>query len=286
MNSKDKVIQLIFDYFGGEETILIPFDENIDDENVDTFEELKKKWESLKWGFHGNVIVKLINLKPDPKVPGPSDEEEDAIETLKDINFDETHRCTEFDIWCFKSLMIDPEHYNRPFEKNPNGDLFSSRFAVECMEGSVYSKDFAFFECCSCGRTICQQDPSNGWYSQYRDIEDGQICLKCFEEDQSKNGVDIDEVIRTQRLKGMFFNKSELEEKKFKLLDGWDSVQIGMGRVSSTDPSSVFERLAEERDAGTFKNKIVIINYESMAIGGLGGYISIYVKRKRKPKKS
>lgn len=270
MNSKNKVLKLIISYFGGDDVVYLPVEENIDDENVDTFKELKEKWEKVKWGYHGTAEVKLI------KVP------KKVLDTVKD--FDNTTRCTELDIWCFTDLMHDPELYSRPFDKNPQGSLFSCNFAIDCMKGEVYSKDFAYFECADCNRTICEQNPSNGWHVQYRHVDGDcgdRICLKCYEEQQFKEGVDIDDVIRKQQLPGMFFNTSDLEREGFEVVEGWDSVEVGMGRITSTEPSGVFKRLADARDQGVFKDKIVIINYESMAIGGLGGYFSIYVKPKQ-----
>lgn len=263
---KNQLIKLTIDYFGGEDTIYLPLQENLDEESLETFEELKAKWEGKKWGYHGNAFVELVDNHP---------------ENLN-LDFNETTKCSKFDIWCFTSEMIDPELYSRPFDKNPDGDLYSCHFAVDCVKGDVYSKDFAYFECEECNRTICQQNPSNGWHIQYRHTDGGMICLQCYEKDQFENGVDIDEIIKGQRLDGMFFNDSELKENGFVKLENLDGRSIGMGRVSTHSVSGFFYDLQAEKDKGTFDDKIVIISYEDMAIGGLGGSVSIWVKTKSK----
>jgi hypothetical protein len=285
------VIKLSVGYMGDDDVIYLPLEDNLDNENVETFEELKQKWEKLKWGYYGKASVDLISLEVAESLPslfvnmvigGATPEQTAAIETLKTVDLTNTSKCSEFDIWCFTDLMIDPEFYSRPFDKNPESGLYSCQFAVDCMKGDVYSKDFRYFECDQCNRTICEQNPSNGWHVQYRFIGDvEQVCLKCYEEQMFSEGVDLDDVIENKTLEGMFFNTKDLENNGFEVVEQFDHCVIGSGRFGGyIKPEHLFDRLKQAKEDGLFNDKIVIINYEDMAIGGFGGTVSVWMKNK------
>jgi hypothetical protein len=241
--------------------VFVPLEENFDaeflgesEEPQKMFEMLKEKWEALKWGYYGDVeLLEIVDI---------SDKVKDPSKTVKDDEFD--------DLWIYEELAIDPEFYSRPFDKNPSDLKFVSWYAVDCYKGSVYSKDFAYYDCEGCNRTVCGQNPSNGWHSQIH-IHDGWVeCNKCYEERVLNEGINED--FDGSNIPGQFFDNSDIEENGWELVE--ESVLAGSGRSGYKDPNSVIGKIQTLIDGG---NK-VLVNYESMAIGGLGGYVSIYKK--------
>lgn len=196
---------------------------------------------------------------------------------IKDIpglsNPEDTVRCDElYDIYIFKDLAYSPEIYSRPFDNSPDEVYFCCSFAADCFLGNVYSKDFSYETCYECGRTICTQNPSNGWHVQGHYDESGWICNKCKEEIYLEYGINDD--FDGETIPGQFFNYQDIEAA------GWeqvaDNVGVGMGRSSNYPVQPVIDTIRSYIDAGN----LVLVNYESMAIGGLGGYVSIYIKDK------
>lgn len=281
----------------GEDEIIIPLEDNLDAEGIyddeeDRFEILKSKWTEKDFSY-GNVkaqdmqLVDVYTQKEaddillafDSQVKIPLDEEFLPARPEPLVRGDDMTKCTEFDIWCFTEDMIDPRFYSSPFSCSSDGNLYSCWIAVECDKGTVYSKDFAYFDCEDCNRTICEQDLRNGWHTQYRMVNDcTQICLSCFEKDQLENGCDVEEVINDKTIPGMFFNMSELVAKGFSPHPSFDFVLVGSGRSGYSSPDNFFEKLQAHKDF--FEDKITIINYDDMAIGGLGGYVTVYTKDK------
>lgn len=237
--------------------VVVPLFDNLDDNNIyddvpilDAFNQLKEKWEGAKWGYYGDVKnMRLIEA---------------------DLGYSKVDKCSEFDIWMFEELAVESDLYDRPFDLNPNSDKFVSWFARKCMIGNVYSKDFMYYYCYSCNRHVCGQNPSNGWMSQVH-IGDGYVeCNKCYEERVLRDGINDD--FDGDNIPGQFFNYSDVEEA------GWEEVETGLlagsGRRGYADPSSVTGKIQKLIDEGWR----VLVNYEDMAIGGLGGYVSLYKK--------
>ena len=108
------------------------------------------------------------------------------------------------------------------------------------------------------------------------------MCLKCFQDEVLENGVDLNHAVKNQTLSGMSFCKSDLEAHGFEIVDGWDDVGIGMGYVGNYDIDTFFKRLDNTRKI-YLRDKIVVIDYGSMAIGGLGGYITLWAKDRPVP---
>lgn len=240
---------------------IVPLFENLDEEGIyeyefpnvnDAFNKLKLKWCSQKWGYYGHASdMELIK----PRLH--------SWATVRDSEFWELH--------IFKELALTPEIWSRPFDETPEENYFVNHFAADCYRGIIYSKDFAYFYCDDCGRTICQQNPSNGWMSQMHVIDGiGTICNKCYEEGALVNG--INDEFDGESIPGQFFNESEILEA------GWEKVEdyvlAGSGHTGYKDPKYAIGLIQKWIDAG----KKVLVNYESMAIGGLGGYISIFIK--------
>jgi hypothetical protein len=233
------------------ETIQVPLVENCREEDK-PFRELKERWESASWGFEGEV-KNLRIVTADVKEPT------------------KTRRCDEFwDLWLYDEKALKSDFYARPFDENPEDLWFSSIYAIECHKGTVYSKDFAYFDCESCGRTICGQNPSNGWHVQGHMHDGWWECNRCYEERVLENGINDD--FDGDTIPGQFFDTNEILEA------GWQENELdllaGSGYRGYRDPQYVIDKIQDLIDNG-YK---VLVNYESMAIGGLGGYVSIYTK--------
>lgn len=115
--------------------------------------------------------------------------------TTIELSSDATVECEETELTLFQALSVEKEAYSTPWSANPQTLHFGHWHWMDCYMGQVYSKDFAYFDCVECNRTICQQDPSCGWTTQYRDPHyldessgrlvcsdgEGYICTKCVE---------------------------------------------------------------------------------------------------------
>jgi len=128
--------------------------------------------------------------------------------------------------------------------------------------------DFRYFLCDGCYRMVCAQNPRNGWHSQVRYLDDGETsyCLRCYEEHILENGIDREE-LENGKLPGMFFSNDNHEA-----LDAGYRVEIYNQKVG--DPKPIIDKALELIDSG----HEVIIGYESMAIGGLEGYVTLFSK--------
>jgi hypothetical protein len=236
--------------------IYLPLQENLDRLGVDTFEELKEKWESQKWNYHTSAEVGT---------------EERDIETPED-----TVTCDEWDIILFSSEAVLRDLWLRPFDNSPVQHCFASYEAEQGYLGGEYSKDFAYFDCDGCGRTICEQNPSNGWMVQFKLVNECELeCNKCAQERLLQDGVDLEKILDEKKMYDtLFMNTSDLEEA------GWTVTNIqgalfGSGRSGSSDGASIFTELQRIKDDG---NK-AFIEMDSMAIGGMGGYVTIWEKQ-------
>lgn len=248
-------------HYENEDECTVPLFENLDEEGIyeddypdinDAFDKLKLKWYAQKWGYKGQVSdMELTKIRLH------------SWEAVRDSEF--------LDLYIFKELALKPDFYSRPFDESPEENYFVNWFAADCYKGTIYSKDFAYFECEDCGRTICQQNPSNGWMSQMHIINDSyQVCNKCYEETTLING--INDEFDGSNIPGQFYNESDIIEAGWEKAE--DSILAGSGYSEYADPKNATNIIQKWIDAG----KKVLVNYEHMAIGGLGGYISIYIK--------
>lgn len=242
-----------------DETIILPFAENAEEWDdlpvLKAFSKLKEKWENEKWDYYNKAYdIHLIEVS-DEDVKDP----DDIVE------------CDEFwGIKAYRELAVESDLYHTPFDENPENAYYSSQFAYDCMYGHKYSKDFAYFHCDECARDICEQ---KGWHIQYHLIDDSwQMCNKCFEEISLENG--INEYFNGDTIVGQFYEYADIENNGWELVE--DGVLVGSGYTGYADPNKALNLIQELID----DDKLVLINYESMAIGGMGGYIDIYKKEK------
>jgi hypothetical protein len=168
------------------------------------------------------------------------------------------------------------ELYDTPWEDQPKLVFFHSD---ECEEAYIHADSFGYRDCESCGRTICQQHPGNGWQWQFREHEDlGETCLKCYQDEILENGQprsDFESVPHQPAGKikgGMFFSWGNTEPKEagFEEVDGFDNYFV----QDRTHAVLYNERALQLIDAG----RRVLTGFERMAIGGLEGYITLMVK--------
>lgn len=255
-NSK-LAIQMIISYEGDDQELILPLFENLESHDIyrkdhpdllKAFNVLKKNWEGTKWGYEADVSdMKLI-------------------ETFAD----ETCMDAEFDVYMFTERAIHSELYDRPFENEPNDMKFCCNFSYDCMIGRVYSKDFDYEHCQDCERTICLQNPSNGWMVQGHQNDAGWECNKCYEERTMPDG--INDEFNGSQIPGQFYNDEDIIE------NGWtkihDNILVASGYSGYNDPKHAIGMISDLIEAGDK----VLVNHEAMAIGGLGGYISIYTK--------
>jgi transcription elongation factor Elf1 len=130
--------------------------------------------------------------------------------------------------------------------------------------------DFRYFHCEVCGRLIISQCPYNGWRSYVKESNRGEeICVACYQKQVLENGNDI-EVFKRGQVPGDFFNSSELSSYNWNLVQGFEGLHI-TGKDSA---KRLCDKARELADKG-FK---VLVDYDSMGIGGGEGYCSLYYK--------
>jgi len=162
-------------------------------------------------------------------------------------------------------------HFDSPFDEKGTDHYYCSEECREYAEGSD-GYDFAYRNCESCDRYICERCPSNGWHEYFRYSEEhGQECLKCYEERILDNGIDA-ESFTQGKIKGMFFSfgNPELAEKGYQPVPGFTDYFI-------RGSASVKEYCTKALELIGNKN-MVITGYESMGLGGGEGTVSMYSK--------
>ena len=203
-----------------------------------------------------------------------------SLDMVDITNPDDTVRCEETNIWLFKEKAIIQDLYARPHDNIPDTYYFLNELARDGYMGEIYSKDFSYFYCEGCNRYICQQNPSNGWMIQYTwlgDDDSEMVCNRCYEEHSLENGMDIEKCLRTRTIPGLFMNGRELEEAGWKTVLGFEDYLLGMGRSGSSGDYELNKLLDAIEDIDNNNGKM-FIEYNDMAIGGLGGYITLWMK--------
>lgn len=165
-------------------------------------------------------------------------------------------------IWCH-----DSERRPVPYDVAP-----SCMGAIE----SGHLTDFHYFMCDACYRTVIVRCPRNGWHSYARIINEcEQWCLACVEDTLRAEGIagfpaELEELFESGRLFGMFFNDGDLEG------DGWAAT--GYRTFVNNEESAIALATKVRRLHG--EGRLVIIGYESLAIGGSEGYVTLFSKER------
>lgn len=278
-----------------DDKVYLPLEANLDRGNFDSFIDLKNKWESQKWGCYHKISVSLgatyTNLEAkEIKRQGVLFPELVSVEPLTiQINDPEsTVICDETDVVCFAELAIANQWYYTPYDEKPHDFYFMSCWAADCYKGSEYSKDYGYKTCPCCGRTICEQNPDNGWVGQFRSDPQSdpdndwadEICSQCFEEEMFESGVNIDKMLETQHITGSWYSSGELEDAGFEKSEDIDDYLVGSGMNANNPEQNFFNKIRRMKESGDFNNKIVLFEYGSVAMGGFGGYVTMWYKNK------
>ena len=169
---------------------------------------------------------------------------------------------------------VTRELYDTPWEDEPKLRFFHSG---ECEEAYTRSGSFDYVDCEGCGRTICEQNPANGWHVQFRNHADiGYVCLKCYETEILENGQPRSDFTGSRINGGMFFSGDNREPLRagFEYVDGFRDYFVNGARTAQ-----YFNEQALELIDSNFK---VVTGYERLASGGLEGYVSMFAKAPRK----
>lgn len=160
------------------------------------------------------------------------------------------------------------EVYDSPFDTEPSTVAVCGEACDEVFWTTDY--DFAYWECDECQRLVCQRNPSNGWHEHFRFTEDGdQICLLCYQDAILANGHPRAAFERGS-IPGMFFSGDDREP----LGAGYEKATTEF--IRGGDAAQAFcEQALRYIDDGYQ----VVVGYESMAIGGLEGTVSLFVKK-------
>jgi hypothetical protein len=159
--------------------------------------------------------------------------------------------------------------YETPWQDEPTAKYFCSD---DCGDTYMYEEPFAYFWCDECDREICEQNPQNGWHIQYREYDGRTVCLRCYQELILENGVEREKLEEGQ-IPGMFFDWGNREALK----EGYREVPGFTGFfVNSQEKVDDFRNKALEFMDRGYR---VVIGYESLAIDGSEGYVTLMAKR-------
>jgi hypothetical protein len=149
-------------------------------------------------------------------------------------------------------------------------------YSISC-EQALYDEhwsDFRFFQCSICNRIIIRQNPNNGWHSYVRETENGDLCLRCWEEEIYQNGLPR-EVFEGGQIPGMFYNRGGLKDHGFEEVPGFDNFPITSGFKARAFCDAAIRVIDE--------GCLVAVDYERMAIGGLEGFVTMWAKKNVSP---
>ena len=166
------------------------------------------------------------------------------------------------------------EHYDSPWDDIPRVDLYCSEECHEHSEDSYWGS-FTYQRCDSCERHIVERCPSNGWHEYFRyDMDTSEaICLRCYEESVLADGQPETDFDGDSSVKGgMFFDHGNPE-----------LVAVGYGRLEEAFIQSGASALDYNAKARAYieQGYQLVTAFESMAIGGLEGYIELWGKKKQ-----
>lgn len=279
--------------------LILPLEDNLIREDVDTIEELKVKWEkSIGFGYKFrfqemeiiqvfeneaekvNFIANLPNLFFGDNLVRNTRTANDTIAILAP---DETVICECLDIYCFSSLAdktivkSDPWTHEEWVIITAHPDV--TKYWIG--DGNNPQSD-SFFECSVCNSIIASE---NGYMHNYRErvydntpiwkssekeydySEDLQYtCTKCKEKEDAKNG--MNEGIINGHLRGYFAVSSSL---------GYEFHNDYY--IKEKYPHYSHKKLID--DAKDLDQRfLLMIQYDSLSIAGNEGYITLIKKRR------
>ncbi len=129
--------------------------------------------------------------------------------------------------------------------------------------------DFRYFACAACHRTIIRQCPSNGWRSYVKERDGAEICVKCYQDEVLESGETIDK-FEHGIIPGDFYNEWDIKG------NGWKSIDK-LGNFFFSGSGSA-KRFCDSAIGLINQGKKVLVDYDSIAITGEEGYVSLFVK--------
>lgn len=211
-----------------------------------------------------------------------------SCERRFDVNFAERmeyfqklHHSEQSHLWPCSFLQrryyptgMTAELFGTPWDEKPRVVFFHSE---ECEEAYCRSGSFDYVDCESCGRLVCEQNPANGWHWQFRDhSEIGYVCLRCYEKEVLENGQPASDFVSGSIRGGMFFSSDNHEptDAGFAEVPGFETYFI-----SSEGDALRYNAYAL---ALTKDGHKVVTGFERLAIGGLEGYVTMFMKPRAK----
>lgn len=130
---------------------------------------------------------------------------------------------------------------------------------------------FAHQFCEKCEEWIPKHNPQNGWRGFFVSFEGDTVCVGCYQNHLLENGQPEDDFIRSSSIKGGdFFSTSELREAGYEEVEG-----LTRFRIRSKNDAREFNARAAQMV--TYSSK-VITSYDSLGLGGIEGYVTLWAK--------
>lgn len=212
-------------------------------------------------------------------LPGMINPEEEYFERATQEDIEKGMKC----FVCGNPLELDAPYilkilYDSPFDKegtevaihveNDLGERLGP--CDELLEDHSFA-DFRFFECCSCLREICEQNPACGHQVQYRTTEDGSlICLQCYMAEIMEFGIPR-EKFEEEQISGMFLIDREMKEAGFEKVDQFSNFMINSKMRAEAYCKHALKRI----DAGYR----IVTSYERLSIMGDEGEVTMWIKK-------
>jgi hypothetical protein len=141
----------------------------------------------------------------------------------------------------------------------------------DCLDKLTDSSwsEWNYQECPVCERTIIYRCLDNGWRTYFKIIEGEEICVKCYQNMTLEHGEPL-EKFKDGKIPGDFYSPSDLNAHGWTLVPGYSG-----NHISNKESIKRFAGHAVELISEDYK---ILVDYDSMGIGGQEGYVSLYVK--------
>ena len=186
--------------------------------------------------------------------------------------FKKTTVCAECDKKFKKSEAKEAvEVYDDPFAVHPRIVAFHSDndggygTCLDKMADTSWA-DHRYMECPACERMVLMH---NGWRPYFKMDNDEKICVKCYQESRLEDGEPA-ETFETGKISGDFYNHADLPAHGWGNVPGFHGVFISSASSANRFCTQALKLIKEGHK--------VLVDYDSMGIGGGEGYVSLYCK--------
>ncbi len=129
--------------------------------------------------------------------------------------------------------------------------------------------NFRYFTCAHCERIVVRQCLSNGWRSYVKSYGGEEICVKCYQDIVLEDG-HAHVAFEGGKIPGDFFNSSDLSANDWAQVPGYSHAFINGKETAKRFCTAALDLIEEGHK--------VLVDYNSMGIGGGEGYVSLYAK--------